>query len=214
MMKWRAHLAAILISGLAVASPARSDTYHFNFTASNGTVLSAGLMTTGGPANTLYNGSAGHTVTGLTGTFLGQNIHYTPPSNPPELVNVGVFIGDDQLVDSDLKLNEAGLVFTTDAYRNGINLLGSRYFFSDFPYAAFADPSDDPDGHHFLQWEGIFSITPAAAPEPATWAAMTIGFLVSGAALRSRRKSGRLDSAALNFQARSRSSSLRLIGRP
>jgi len=175
-MSFRVKCAAALITIASAAPLAAQQNYNFEFTDSSNALLLSGTLTTDPTVNDLAGGIHSNTITGMTGTYLGQSITFAPNPNAPAPFTVSTFTANDQLLlNGATLLDDFGLVFQSAAAPGDgyANLLGV----GPGEYAILTA------NRGFI----VGNFTIAQVPEPATWAMMLIGFGAIGLSLRFRR---------------------------
>jgi hypothetical protein len=144
-----------------IAGSAEAKIYDFSF--SNSVDSGSGVFTVTGTGPT-------YTVTGVTGMVDGQAI--TGLS--------GYGVADELLsVPPGAPADVGGIAFSTSADTYNV------YAYTGGPWLIKA--SVDPVGEDPTHGSPLASFTITAVPEPASWAAMLVGFGAVGAAMRRRR---------------------------
>jgi hypothetical protein len=177
--------ATLLVAGvLTAAGAAHAATTAFDFNYSLPTTetgdFPSGFTSASGVLTVVDQGGGQYLITGITGQWNGEAITGLAP--------VGRYFDNDNLIfpDSDPKLDEFGFAFAVAG-----PILGDNGFGYVLVWHSDGDGySDNSDFSDFIQ---TFDLTRhSAAPEPAGWALMLVGFGGLGAAIRTARRKGRL----------------------
>jgi hypothetical protein len=175
---------AIALGSLSFTQARAAQVFHWTFTDSANVIEGSGLLTTGAANNggfdiVALSGFLNDPTVGVNGPVTG----FTPGSG-----NDGVFAWDNIVYTTpgQAHLDNLGLLFQTSGQEINIyNSVGgccSVVYPGAYPLGDVTAGSDNNYGGD----RGTFNIS--AAPEPATWAMMLVGFGSLGALLRSRRK--------------------------
>ena len=121
----------MLSAVLFMASPAKANSFSFDFLSSDHSYEAKGIITTANTTNGISNGSSlGYTITGITGNVLGAfggviTSLVTNPAQPAMFTNYGIgFMYDNVAFPSSPNLDIGGVLFTTGA-GNVWNLWGN-----------------------------------------------------------------------------------------
>lgn len=153
---------AATVLGASMAGGAAQAAKVFDFSYSGAGVSGSGVITTG-------DAGSPFTITAISGTANGEAI-----------TGLSTYAGADNLLyfPTEPFVDFSGIAFSTATKDWGLGYTGSAY--------GIVNSVDNPGGSCCGVTPLAFSVT--AAPEPATWAMMMLGFGGLGASLRSRRK--------------------------
>ncbi|MGK6323465.1 PEPxxWA-CTERM sorting domain-containing protein [Sphingomonas sp. DT-51] len=160
-------IAAALLAGTAIATPATAAPLFFDFVANDGSQSVSFTLDSNPVAN--FVGS-----TGLTFNTI------------PLTTSTGIVVGDV----SFFTTNALGGFLAQGAGRYYTSTTGSQLFSGTMRNPIFT-PSTFALKGYFGDSGGVLTIsaaTPAAVPEPATWAMMILGMGAVGYAMRRRQK--------------------------
>lgn len=192
----RKTLALATIATLAFCAPAQAGKFVFHYTADPnadfadpGSPSSATIFLT--TSNTL-NSAGGYDVLSATGSIDGTAITGISPNlDPPNIYGDGVYLFDNVLFTSGIAFSGGGIAVKTTLGEYNFGLMTDADDPNDHYFALFADGSTHISTHtglpvpNLLTSEGTGSLS--AAPEPASWAMMLVGFGLAGTAMRRRR---------------------------
>lgn len=168
--------AAIAVAACAIAPAANAASYILNYTGS-GAPASATLRVH--VADTL-NAVGGHDVLNITG-FVGLDavIGLIPNPNQPynSISPDGLFIFDNVFFEGEPSVSNPGLLFRTATHE--WNLFSNN----TSQYQLYSATSSGYGIH------STGTLSANAVPEPRTWAMLIVGFGLTGAGLRQRRRS-------------------------
>lgn len=170
-------LAAAAIAALATAGSASAKTYVFDFQNADpsdayGAITIKGTFTA--------SSALPSAISGITGTVSGA---------PTPLLTNGVITGLSPYAGADNTLYAANANINDDVSFGGISFSVGSAAYNLYTYNGggyLLASSIDPVGYPQNGTPG--ALTVSAAPEPAVWAMMLVGFGGLGMAIRSRRK--------------------------